>query len=270
MKIDSLLNNLIEISLEAGKEILDIYNTTYEVEYKDDKSPLTLADKKSHEIIINNLKKLSNYPILSEEGKNIPYEERKNWEYFWLIDPLDGTKEFIKKNGEFTVNIALVHKGKPVLGIVFAPVKDILYYGSKELGAFKIENNRILNLNNINIEKSHKEITVVASKSHLNDKTKAFIENLKNQYSNINLVSIGSSLKICLVAEKKADIYPRLAPTMEWDTAAAHAILSIVGGELVKYEKYSTPKNLKELKELEYNKENLLNPNFIAFNPDVF
>ncbi len=264
------LESLIQIAKKAGDEILKIYNTDFSVEYKDDKSPLTIADKNAHKVIEKGLKEISDYPILSEEGKDIPYEERKNWEYFWMVDPLDGTKEFIKKNGEFTVNIALIHKNKPVLGVVYAPAIDVLYYGGENIGAYKIENNTKTNLTNNQLTKPNNSLTVVASKSHLNEETKEFIDMLKKHYDNVDTTSIGSSLKICLVAEGKADIYPRIAPTMEWDTAAAHAVLNAVGGKMVKYEKTQSLKEIKKLPELKYNKENLLNSYFIALRSDVF
>lgn len=265
-----MLDRLIRIIKEAGNEILKIYNTDFSVEYKDDKSPLTLADKNAHNVIEKGLKEISDYPVLSEEGKDIPYEKRKDWEYFWMVDPLDGTKEFIKKNGEFTVNIALIHKNKPVLGIVYAPAINVLYYGGENTGAYKIENNIKTNLTNNQLTKTNDSLTVIASKSHLNEETKKFIETLEKYYNNVDTTSIGSSLKICLIAEGKADIYPRIAPTMEWDTAAAHAVLNAVGGKMVKYEKTQNLKEIKKLPELEYNKENLLNPYFIALRSDVF
>jgi 3'(2'), 5'-bisphosphate nucleotidase len=266
-----LANELIKISRDAGKEILNIYSSYITVEYKEDRTPLTEADKRSHHVITEGLKKISSYPVLSEEGKSIPYQERKKWEYFWMVDPLDGTKEFIKRNGEFTVNIALIHNNRPILGVVYAPAIDTLYYGGIDIGAYKVQDNKTTDLNSIKqTQNNPKSITVVASKSHLNEETKEFIKMLENFYDNVKTASIGSSLKICLLAEKKADIYPRIAPTMEWDTAAAHAVLNATGGKMVKYEKVSFLKELENLPELEYNKENLLNPHFIAIRSDVF
>jgi len=267
--IEYMTKEIINIVKKAGKEILEVYNKDIDIEYKDDKSPLTEADKRAHSIIEKELKKISNFPILSEEGKNIPYEIRKNWEYFWMVDPLDGTKEFIKKNGEFTVNIALIYKSKPILGVVYAPAIDILYYGGEKIGAYKVENGKTIKLNPVKTEKNS-YLTVIASKSHLNEETKEFIKIIENHFNNVETISIGSSLKICLVAEGKADIYPRIAPTMEWDTAAAHAVLSASGGKMVKYKKTQNLKEIKNLPELEYNKENLLNPYFIALRSDVF
>ncbi len=268
MKIN--IEKVIQTAVDAGEEILKIYDSSISVEYKDDNSPLTQADKNSHNLIEKSLKSLYDYPVLSEEGKDIPYSIRKNWEYFWLIDPLDGTKEFIKRNGQFTVNIALIHKNKPVLGVVYAPVLDVLYYGGEDIGAFKIEKGLKKKL--IQMERNSKdEINVVASKSHLNEETKAFIKKLEKIYKKVNTVSIGSSLKICLVAEGKADIYPRLAPTMEWDTAAAHAVLNAAGGKIFDFSDYENKEidQLKSLPELKYNKENLLNPYFVAVRENV-
>ncbi|RMA93321.1 3'(2'),5'-bisphosphate nucleotidase CysQ [Hydrogenothermus marinus] len=263
-----MIKSLISIAKKAGEEILEIYNKDFEIEYKDDKSPLTEADKKAHKIIKNGLSEISDFPVLSEEGKEIPSKDRKNWEYFWMVDPLDGTKEFIKKNGEFTVNIALIHKNKPILGVVYAPVLDIMYYGDIENGGYKIEKGK---KEKLPLKKQKKDtVSVVMSKSHLNEETSKFVKSLKKYFKNIEAVSIGSSLKICLVAEGKADIYPRLAPTMEWDTAAAHAVLNAVGGKIIKYEDSFSLSKTKNYPEISYNKENLLNPYFIAIRSDVF
>ena len=241
------IDYVIDIAKRAGDEILKIYNKDFNIEYKDDKSPLTQADKASHNIIVEGLKKY-NLPLLSEEGKSIPYEERKNWQTFWMIDPLDGTKEFIKKNGEFTVNIALIYKNEPIFGIVYAPVLNWIYFNDNE-NAYKIENDKIIRLP---IKRNDDKFIIVASRSHLNEETKKFIKSLTNDY---DFISVGSSLKLCLVAEGKADIYPRLAPTMEWDTAAADAIVRKSGKKVYNYEN-KLP--------IHYNKENLLNPRFIA------
>ena len=244
------LEKIIEIAKEAGDAIMEIYQKDFSIEYKDDKSPLTEADIKSNEIICEALIQLyPNIPILSEENKMVSYEERKNWDYFWLIDPIDGAKEFIKKNGEFTVNIALIQKNIPVLGVVYAPVLEDMYSAKKGSGAFK--NGKKLPLYK---NKSLKEnLNVVASKSHLSEETQKFIDNLDT--NSVTQVSKGSSLKLCMVAEGVADIYPRLAPTMEWDTGASHAIVLESGKEVVQFES-------KEA--LVYNKENLLNPWFVV------
>ena len=244
------MNDLIDICFNAGKEILKIYEKTdIVVEYKSDNSPLTLADQKSHECICSSLKALyPKIPILSEEGLKIPYKDRKEWDSFWLIDPIDGTKEFIKKNGEFTVNIALICNQKPILGIVYAPVLNKYWYGS-EKGSFIICNGETKKITVNNEFKN--EINVVASRSHSSPLLKNFLES----FNNYKLVSMGSSIKICLVAEGKADIYPRLAPTMEWDTAAAHAVLKFAGGSLI---------DINTQADMLYNRENLKNSHFIA------
>jgi len=247
------------IAKEAGDEIMRIYQQDFEIDYKSDNSPLTKADLKSNEIITESLKNFyPEIPILSEENKEVPYNIRKNWEYFWLIDPLDGTKEFVKKNGEFTVNIALIQKDTPVLGVIYAPVVEILYYAQKDRGAFKQKKNRKPQRLPIYNHPNNNTLKVIVSKSHYNQETKDFVNNLKSQYKNykkIEFINIGSSLKFCLVAEGKADIYPRLAPTMEWDTAAGQAVAEEAGGEVVKYKMKTS---------LKYNKENLLNPWFIT------
>ena len=248
------LEIVVAIAKEAGDAIMEIYDKDFQIDYKDDKSPLTEADTKSNEIICEALTKAyPELPLLSEENKEVPYEDRKDWEYFWLIDPIDGTKEFIKKNGEFTVNIALIHKDTPVLGVVYAPALGDIYKSKKGDGAFK--NNEKLPLTvNSNPEKLLK---VVASKSHLSEETQAFIDDLAKDTENIEQVSKGSSLKLVMVAEGTADVYPRLAPTMEWDTAAADAIVRESGK--MSYQFDSVPK-----KPIIYNKKNLLNPWFIV------
>ncbi len=245
-----LLKDVVNIANIAGNEIMKIYNKDFTVEYKDDKSPLTEADTKSNEIICNSLEELySQIPILSEENKVIPYEQRKEWEYYWCIDPIDGTKEFIKKNGEFTINIALIHKDKPILGVVYAPALDDMYCAQIGKGAFKNGERLPLKKN----ENQTKKMYVVASKSHLSPETQAFIDALDTQ--EVEQISKGSSLKLCMVAEGVADIYPRLASTMEWDTAAADAIVRESGKMTYRFEN-EVP--------LVYNKENLLNPWFVV------
>ena len=245
---------IVDIAKIAGRAILEIYVgdvDSFGVEQKkttsfeEGISPLTMADTQSNKIIVEELGRISDYPILSEEGKEIPYEKRKKWKIFWMVDPLDGTKEFIKKNGEFTVNIALVKNGKPIMGVVYVPVTDTCYYGDG-LESFK-DGKKIKAKEN-----KDGKLIVVASKSHFTDETKEYVESLSREY---DIVSIGSSLKMCLVAEGKADIYPRLGPTMEWDTAAAHAILNSSGKKIFKY-------GFEQ--EIEYNKEDLLNPWFVV------
>ena len=241
------IEDLLNVAARAGEAIMDVYASGAEVWQKDDKSPLTNADKASHTIIAQALEPMG-LPVLSEEGRSIPFEERKKWERYWLVDPLDGTKEFLKRNGEFTVNIALMHNGLPEWGVVYAPAIKMLYWGGSYTGAFckkaddapkKIEVSRYTQIKRI-----------VASRSHLSPETETFIQ----QFPGADLKSIGSSLKIMLVAAGDADIYPRFAPTMEWDTAAAHAILKGAGGRLTQPD--GTP--------FVYNKENLLNPWFLA------
>jgi 3'(2'), 5'-bisphosphate nucleotidase len=246
------IKEIVIIAKEAGNAIMQIYKQNFEVKYKQDGSPLTLADKKANDIIENSLNQLSvSFPILSEEGKEIPYENRKHWEYFWLIDPLDGTKEFVKKNNEFTVNIALICKDTPVLGVVYAPALNICYWAKQDEGAFK-DGQRLP----LKTEGQRDTYKIVASRSHMSNETQAFINTIDTGKEK-ELVSIGSSLKICLVAEGEADIYPRLGPTMEWDTGAAHAVASEAGQSLRKY------KNGQYLKH-KYNKEDLVNKYFVV------
>lgn len=246
------IKDIVNIAKKAGDAIMEIYEKDFTIEYKEDDSPLTDADIKSNEIICNALAELyADIPILSEENKEVPYSNRKEWEYFWLIDPIDGTKEFIKKNGEFTVNIALIHKDRPVLGVVYAPVLNDVYFSKQGEGAYKNDQRLPLRSN----EHPERELRVVASKSHLSEETQTFIDHLGLKTGHIEQVSKGSSLKLCMVAEGEADIYPRLAPTMEWDTAAAHAVILESGKKVV---------NFKTRKSLVYNKEDLLNPWFIA------
>ncbi|MEO8415831.1 MAG: 3'(2'),5'-bisphosphate nucleotidase CysQ [Ginsengibacter sp.] len=256
--IKHLLDLAQRAALQAGSAILEVYASgDFGVEMKSDQSPLTLADKAAHAIIVSQLEE-TGLPMLSEEGSRLSYDERKNWDDYWLVDPLDGTKEFVKRNGEFTVNIALMHANIPVAGVIYAPCIDVLYYGSKETGVYKIEKGTKMKLSFIPEKRTIREllakehITVVASKSHLNEETKTFI----NQFQNVTLSSMGSSLKLMLLAEGAADIYPRLAPTMEWDTAAGDAILRSVNMGV-----YQTDLNSA----LVYNKPDLLNPSFIAF-----
>ncbi len=259
---DKLLT-AIEASILAGAEILKIYKTDFSIETKDDNSPLTIADKNANDIIVSFLEP-SSIPILSEEGRSIPYSERKDWEKLWIVDPLDGTKEFIKKNDEFTVNIALIENQTPIMGVVYAPVLDELYFGDKELGSYKLEKASVyFNADDI-ISKSTKlpladnkdYYGVVASRSHLSKETSDFIDELKDNHNKLKIVSKGSSLKICMIAEGSADIYPRFAPTMEWDTAAGHAVVLYADKRIVQAKSSDM--------EVVYNKENLLNPWFIA------
>ena len=261
--INKINIKLIEsIAADAGTEIMNIYEKEFEVEYKKDNSPLTEADLKSNKIICDSL---TNYfpeiPILSEENTEIPFSHRSKWDYYWCIDPIDGTKEFIKKNDEFTVNIALIHKNQPVLGVVYAPALNKMYSAKQGEGAFL--NSQKLPLNNVS-----NQFVVVASKSHLSVETEKFIDRLKNNFSDVEIDSKGSSLKLCMIAEGSATIYPRLAPTMEWDTAAADAIVRESGKMTYKYDSTKSPldylNNKNDLEELPYNKKNLLNSFFVV------
>lgn len=257
----NFLQNFIQLIKECDQKILDIYSKDFDIEYKKDESPLTIADKVSNTHICNFLQKINKeleqetnkkFLIISEENKTIDYELRKKYDYCWLVDPIDGTKEFIKKNGEFTVNIGLIYKGVPIFGIVSVPVHGSCYYGIEGMGSYKLDKNNNKYKLYINSKKMNDEhIKIVASKSHLNSETKEFIE----AYPKYELVSIGSSIKLLYVAESLAHIYPRIAPTYEWDTCAAHAVVKYAGG---------TVKKFKSEDELIYNKENLLNPYFIV------
>ncbi len=245
------LEIVCKIAKEAGNAILSVYDGDHAVEYKDDKSPLTAADKASHEVIIAGLQQhFPEIPILSEEGAAIPYAERKEWSRFWCVDPLDGTKEFIKRNGEFTVNIALIEDGRPVAGVVYVPVQDKMYFGRLGLGAGfrRLEKEP----ESITVREADHEagLTVVMSRSHPSPDLQAYLKNIKVAEA----MPVGSSLKLCVVAEGLADLYPRLGPTMEWDTAAGHAVVEAAGGTV------KQPNG----EALVYNKENLLNPYFIV------
>ena len=265
-----LLSIAIKAAVLAGKEINKVYGKEINVELKDDKSPLTEADKQSHLKIVDILAE-TGLPILSEEGREIPFAERNKWGLFWLIDPLDGTKEFIKRNGEFTVNIALISKGVSILGVIYAPVINTLYFGAEGSGSFKIEadidyldhiiqtphiaDRLITASHRLPIKNTNRPYTVVASRSHLSEETSEFIEQLKASHNDLQMISKGSSLKLCLVAEGAADVYPRFAPTMEWDTAAGQAIAKSAGFSVV---------NALDHTPVVYNKTNLLNPWFIV------
>jgi len=249
---------LLNIAIDAGKEILNIYNDEIIVNSKEDKSPITQADINSNDIIVNRLKKLeSNIPILTEESV-VEWKNRKDWIKYWLIDPLDGTKEFINRNGEFTVNISLIENNYPIFGIIYSPVKSLLYYALKNNGCYKLKTNSNLttlkNFNKINIHKEKNIPTkVIGSRSH---SSKEFLNWVEKKFANFELITIGSSLKFCILAEGKADIYPRFGPTSEWDIAAGHIILEEAGGKL------KTIDN----KDILYNtKDDILNPHFIAY-----
>lgn len=266
----SLLKLAIAAAIEAGNEILKIYETDFFVETKSDNTPVTLADKGASNSIIKLLSH-TNIPIISEEEDVLDYAERKNWTHVWLIDPLDGTKEFVKRNGEFTVNIALIENKQPVVGVIYSPVSKDLYFASVNYGSFKVEGQAVLaeiNKNDVNlaeilmkigiklpIQKLPKTYTVVASRSHLSKEINQQIDKLKNLYGDVEVINVGSSIKQCWVAEGKAHEYMRLGTTMEWDTAAGQCILEQSGSQLIDLET-----NLP----MRYNKENMKNSFFIA------
>ena len=263
-KISKNLSNAIKASVVAGKKILEVYQSeNFDVEYKDDESPLTKADLMSNEAILSILKKNSSIPILSEEGITSDYNTRKIWKKLWIVDPLDGTKEFVKRNGEFTVNIALVENQIPVLGVIFVPVSGDLFFSEKNIGSFKINlpsfsfdpETLLENANKLPRYTDNQIYTIVASRSHMSKETEQFISVKQKEHGAVNLISSGSSLKLCMVAEGKANCYPRYAPTMEWDTAAGHAICINAG--------FSVTDVVKN-KALTYNKKNLLNNWFIV------
>ncbi|OQY29702.1 MAG: 3'(2'),5'-bisphosphate nucleotidase [Candidatus Cloacimonetes bacterium 4572_55] len=246
------INKIIEIAVEAGSKILEVYRQDFEVETKKDHSPITQADQRSHNHIVARLTDLfPTIPILSEEGRHTPYSEREKWEYYWLIDPLDGTKEFVKRNGQFTVNIALIWEQRPVVGVVYAPVPDTLYFAKKGHGAYKRENGKTPArlCPDPYPTSDDKPLRVAVSSSHPSDALTQYLSQLNVGEK----VEMGSSLKLCLVADGKADIYPRLGPTMEWDTAAAHAVVNEAGKKVYRYD---------STEEVVYNKKNLLNPWF--------
>jgi len=260
--INLLLEKAILAAISAGREILKIYNQEdFGIEIKADNSPLTLADKAAHSLITNSL--AGETPILSEEGKTIPWKTRKNWRQFWLVDPLDGTKEFIKRNGEFTVNIALIENGVPQLGVIVVPVSGELYYADVN-GSFKSSIN--MNDNDVTIDTVLKNsiklpsenpsvnYVVVGSRSHSNPETEEFITNIDTKGKPLQMVTKGSSLKLCMVATGEANCYPRLGPTMEWDIAAGHAIAHFAGKSVTRFDG----------QQLIYNKEDLLNPWFVV------
>ncbi len=258
----------ITAALEAGEQIMKIYtdpNSDFGVERKADNSPLTIADRAAHAVIVERLMPSGVY-ALSEEGRDHSYEERQKHDTLWIIDPLDGTKEFIKRNGEFTVNIALVESGTPTMGVVYLPVKEVLYFAQMGVGSFKIEG--ISSKNALQSVEEYVEaaqslplgidkkcFTIVASRSHLSEETAEFIDKMRVEHGEVECISSGSSIKIALVAEGSADVYPRFAPTCEWDTAAGDAVARCAGAEVVRSE---------DGEPLVYNKENLLNPYFIV------
>jgi 3'(2'), 5'-bisphosphate nucleotidase len=255
----------VRASMVAASAIMGVYSRAdFNVDMKSDNSPLTDADRKAHEIIVDALKSTP-VPILSEEGRHIPYDERKGWDQLWIVDPLDGTKEFIKRNGEFTVNIALIQDETPVFGVIFAPVLKRLYFGGRGLGAYGCTREMkalpddlgelIKQCEKLPLTVSRSSYVIMGSRSHATPELTAFVEKKRKEIGAVEFISAGSSLKICRVAEGAADIYPRLGPTMEWDTAAGQGIVEGAGRSLTVWE---TREPLK------YNRENLLNPRFVV------
>jgi 3'(2'), 5'-bisphosphate nucleotidase len=269
-ELNSLLFKAIIASVEAGKEILKVYDTAFSVEYKEDDTPLTQADQNASNRIVELLAE-SNIPVLSEEGEHFAYEKRKEYKALWIVDPLDGTKEFVKRNGEFTVNIALVENNSPILGVIYSPVFKDLYFAAKGLGSFKVDRHDLIpvldTLHNLSTDRiillakklpsrSYPGVyTIVASRSHLSSETYAYIEKKRIEHNEVNIVNTGSSIKMCWVAEGLANEYPRFGPTMEWDTAAGQAILENAGCELVDFETNAP---------MQYNRPELKNKWFIA------
>lgn len=259
-----LLQVAISAAFDAGKEIIEVYNSSdFEVQLKSDDSPLTLADQKAHKVIVAQLSQFD-VPILSEEGEHLDFQTRKNWKHCWIVDPLDGTKEFIKRNNEFTVNIALVENGVPVQGVIYVPVYQQLYFADEQIGAYRmdqIENwdeeieELFKNSKSLPCRTQRDKYIVVGSRSHMNQETTDYISQLPTEGKELEMISKGSSLKLCMIAEGEADVYPRYAPTMEWDTAAGHAIVTASGGKVT---------HVDSDKNISYNKEDLLNPWFIC------
>lgn len=262
--MNTLLSKAIQAAVSAGSEIMKIYSEDFNVVLKEDNSPLTLADENANKVINSYLEKTP-FPIISEENRQTPYSIRKNWDTCWMVDPLDGTKEFVKRNGDFTVNIALIKNNSPVLGVIYVPISKTLYYADvsenkafkSELIAHEFTEELFQKSKQIAPSKknSNNPIKIVGSRSHKSEATNAFIKKLENQGEKVDLVSRGSSLKFCLVAEGQANIYPRFAPTMEWDTAAGHAICNALSLKV---------RQVDINEELQYNKEYLLNPYFIV------
>jgi 3'(2'), 5'-bisphosphate nucleotidase len=270
MNYSELLKLAIKASIEAGQEILKIYNTEFTVEIKKDRTPVTNADKAASDSIIKNLA-ASQINVLSEEGVHFAFEQRKSWRQLWVVDPLDGTKEFVKRNGEFTVNIALIEDNKPVIGVIYSPVSRLLYFAAAESGSYKVSGHDVLlqlNNNELNVDRlidSSKQLplqeqppiyTIVASRSHLSKEVSERISINKYEHNKVDVINTGSSIKFCWIAEGLAHEYPRFGPTMEWDTAAGQCILEQCGGKVM---------DLHTNQPVKYNRENLCNNNFIAF-----
>jgi len=253
MKALDLLPSLVEAERKAGEAILGVYGGAVRAEFKTDASMATVADLLSHKVLSSHLARTSSYPVLSEGGKNIPYDARRHWETFWLVDPLDGTREFISRNGEFTVNAALIHRGQPVMGAIYAPVRDVLYTAVKGGGAYRTAHGETVRLP---VDQQRKSCVVVGNRS--DDASREFDEyvlGLRTRHEELAFLSAGSSLKFCLVAEGAADLYPRLGTTMEWDTAAGQLLVEEAGGRVIE---------AGSRRPLRYNKADLWNPHFIA------
>ena len=251
---EEILFSVKKISIEAGKIILDVYSTDFfeSIENKKDDSPVTVADKKSNEYIVKRLQLLTpDIPIVSEESEQLEYASRKKFDFFWLVDPLDGTKEFINRNGDFTVNIALIQKNRPIMGVVYIPVEDKLYWAIEGKGAFMEYEGFVQRLKAGKVDLNKENLKILVSRSHFDDKTKAYLE----KFDKPVVMKRGSALKFLLIAEGKGDVYFRFTPTMEWDTAASHIILKEAGANVL---------NIETNEELEYNKESMINPGFIA------
>lgn len=256
LKLSSMVEEVVRIAVSAGQEILKIYDERYQIDHKDDGSPVTTADVRAHELICAELSAMTpEIPLLSEEAPHVSVSERQQWSHFWLIDPLDGTKEFIQRNGEFTVNIALIEGTRPVLGVVHTPVQSLTHFGSRGAGAYRaVGDAPAEQISSCRYDGA--QVRMVASRSHSGAPVVAFRDALALESgAPVDVVNMGSALKVCLVAEGQANVYPRLGPTSEWDTAAAHSVLSEAGGGIVDLDGNA----------LRYNKTDLLNPWFIAF-----
>lgn len=255
ISLSSVIEQVKQIAEEAGKIILDFYESDFKgtIEYKSDNSPVTIADRTANEFIVSNLQKIySDIPVIAEESQNVDFAQRIKWPYFWMVDPLDGTKEFIKKNGEFTVNIALIKQTKPVLGVIYAPVYNKMYWAYKGTGAFMNSDNKTVKISARKSDLKSKNLKIVLSRSHLDNSTKEYLKNFNDPVT----IERGSSLKFMDIACGEADLYFRLNSVMEWDTAASHIIIKESGADLV---------NIKNGKNIFYNKKNLKIPGFIVY-----
>lgn len=267
----NLLHSAIKAAIVAGRKINEIYQKPFEVEYKSDSTPVTIADKEANRIIEEMLHPL-HIPVLGEEGEHFLFNKRKGWDQLWIVDPLDGTKEFVNHNGEFTVNIGLVELSQPVIGVIYSPVFKDLYFAANGMGSYKLDKHTLIAHEEVILDLSLNEIvdlsqklplhelphshTLVASRSHPNHDTKHFVQKRKEEKENLQLIYTGSSIKMCWIAEGKAHEYPRFGRTMEWDTCAGHCILKNAGGEII---------SMDDNMPLRYNKENIENPSFLAY-----